>query len=72
MIRLFNVYYPIRQLVLLGGEALLVWTSFLIAAVLAVVGMIAYGLIVGQIEPIDWRATDDRQVVLAVPPTTAS
>lgn len=34
MIRLFNVYYPIRQLVLLGGEALLVWTSFLIAAVL--------------------------------------
>ncbi len=34
MIRLFNVYYPIRTLVLLGGEALLVWTSFLIAAVL--------------------------------------
>lgn len=33
MIRLFNVYYPIRTLVLLGGEALLVWTSFLIAAV---------------------------------------
>ena len=33
MIRLFNVYYPVRTLVLLGGEALLVWTSFLIAAV---------------------------------------
>ena len=34
MIRLFNVYYPVRTLVLLGGEALLVWTSFLIAAIL--------------------------------------
>ncbi len=34
MIRLFNVYYPIRTLVLLGGEALLVWSSFLIAAVM--------------------------------------
>jgi sugar transferase (PEP-CTERM system associated) len=34
VIRLFNVCYPIRTLVLLGGEALLVWTSFLIAAVL--------------------------------------
>ncbi len=33
MIRLFNVYYPIRTLVLLGGEALLVWTSFLVAAI---------------------------------------
>jgi sugar transferase (PEP-CTERM system associated) len=33
VIRLFNVYYPIRTLVLLGGEALLVWASFLIAAV---------------------------------------
>ena len=33
MIRLFNVYYPIRTLVLLGGEALLVWTSFLLATV---------------------------------------
>jgi len=33
VIRLFNVYYPIRTLVLLGGEALLVWTSFLVAAV---------------------------------------
>jgi len=34
VIRLFNVYYPIRTLVLLGGEALLVWTSFLMAAIL--------------------------------------
>lgn len=33
MIRLFNVYYPIRTLVLLGGEAVLVWMSFLIAAI---------------------------------------
>ena len=31
MIRLFSIYYPIRTLVLLGGEALLVWTSFLAA-----------------------------------------
>jgi sugar transferase (PEP-CTERM system associated) len=33
VIRLFNVYYPIRTLVLFGGEALLVWTSFFAAAV---------------------------------------
>ena len=32
MIRLFNVYYPIRTLVLLIGEALIVWTSFLLGA----------------------------------------
>jgi len=31
LIRLFSIYYPIRTLVLLGGEALLVWTSFLAA-----------------------------------------
>ena len=30
MIRLFNVYYPVRTLVLLVGEALIVWTSFLL------------------------------------------
>ena len=30
--------------------------AFLIAATLALVGMIAYGLIVRRIEPIDWRA----------------
>lgn len=34
MIRLFNVYYPIRTLILLAGEALIVWTSFLLGAVL--------------------------------------
>lgn len=34
MIRLFNVYYPIRTLVLLIGEALIVWTSFLLGVVL--------------------------------------
>ncbi len=33
MIRLFNVYYPIRTLVLVIGEALIVWTSFLLGAV---------------------------------------
>ncbi len=35
MIRLFNVYYPVRTLVLLVGEALIVWTSFLLGAVYA-------------------------------------
>lgn len=34
MIRLFNVYYPIRTLVLLVGEALIVWTSFLLGMAL--------------------------------------
>lgn len=34
MIRLFNVYYPVRSLVLLAGEALVVWTSFVLATVL--------------------------------------
>ncbi len=32
MIRLFNVYYPVRTLILLAGEALIVWTSFLLGA----------------------------------------
>jgi len=32
LIRLFHVYYPIRTLILLLGEALIVWTSFLVAA----------------------------------------
>ena len=32
MIRLFKVYYPIRTLVLLIGEALIVWTSLLLGA----------------------------------------
>ena len=35
MIRLFNVYYPVRTLVLLIGEALIVWTSFLLGALYA-------------------------------------
>jgi sugar transferase (PEP-CTERM system associated) len=34
VIRLFNVYYPVRTLILLGGEALIVWTSLLLGAVL--------------------------------------
>ena len=34
MIRLFNVYYPVRSLILLVGEALIIWTSFLLATVL--------------------------------------
>ena len=34
MIRLFNVYYPVRTLVLLIGEALIVWTSLLLGAFL--------------------------------------
>lgn len=34
MIRLFNVYYPIRSLILLAGEALVVWSSFLLGTVL--------------------------------------
>jgi len=33
LIRLFNVYYPVRTLILLVGEALIVWTSFLLGAV---------------------------------------
>ncbi len=31
MIRLFKVYYPLRTLVLLVGEAIIVWLSFLLA-----------------------------------------
>lgn len=34
MIRLFNVYYPIRTLILLVGEAFIIWTSFLLGTVL--------------------------------------
>ncbi len=33
MIRLFNVYYPVRTLILLAGEALIVWTSFLLGTI---------------------------------------
>lgn len=34
MIRLFNVYYPVRTLLLLAGEGLAVWTSFLLGFML--------------------------------------
>ena len=34
MIRLFKVYYPLRTLVLLAGEALIVWVSFVLGTVL--------------------------------------
>src|ERR1700731_497090 len=34
MIRLFQVYYPVRTLVLLGGEALVVCLSFLAATLI--------------------------------------
>lgn len=34
MIRLFNVYYPVRTLILLVGEAMVVWTSFLLGTLL--------------------------------------
>ena len=33
MIRLFKVYYPLRSLILLVGEALIVWTSFVLATI---------------------------------------
>jgi sugar transferase (PEP-CTERM system associated) len=33
VIRIFSIYYPIRTVVLLGGEALLVWGSLFIATV---------------------------------------
>jgi hypothetical protein len=34
VIRLFKVYYPVRTLVLLAGEALLIWLSFVLGTVL--------------------------------------
>lgn len=34
MIRLFKVYYPVRTLVLLGVEALIVWVSFVLGTLL--------------------------------------
>ena len=34
MIRLFKVYYPVRTLLLLAGEAIIVWTSFVLGTVL--------------------------------------
>jgi sugar transferase (PEP-CTERM system associated) len=41
LIRLFNVYYPVRTLILLAGEALIVWTSFLLGTV-CVLGQDSY------------------------------
>ncbi|MFZ2084665.1 MAG: polyprenyl glycosylphosphotransferase, partial [Candidatus Sulfotelmatobacter sp.] len=34
MIRLFKVYYPLRTLVLVAGEALIVWLSFVLGTML--------------------------------------
>lgn len=34
MIRVFKVYYPLRTLVLLAGEALIVWVSFVLGTIL--------------------------------------
>jgi len=34
VIRLFKVYYPLRTLVLLAGEALIVWVSFVLGTML--------------------------------------
>ena len=34
MIRVFNVYYPVRSLLLISGEALLIWTSLLLGTIL--------------------------------------
>ena len=34
MIRLFKVYYPLRTLVLLAGEALIIWVSFVVGTML--------------------------------------
>jgi sugar transferase (PEP-CTERM system associated) len=34
VIRLFKVYYPLRTLILLAGEALLVWVSFVVGTML--------------------------------------
>ncbi len=34
MIRLFKVYYPLRTLVLLAGEALIIWLSFVVGTLL--------------------------------------
>ena len=42
--------------------------GFLIAAALALIGMVAYGLIVGRIEPIDWRASAASPLLPALPP----
>jgi hypothetical protein len=42
--------------------------GFLIAAVFALIGMFAYGVIVPRIEPIDWRTAEPARWVPAAPP----
>ena len=42
--------------------------AFLIAAVFALIGMLAYGVIVPRIEPIDWRTAEPARWVPAAPP----
>ena len=42
--------------------------GFLIAAALALMGMVAYGLMVRRIEPIDWRASAAPPLLPALPP----
>jgi sugar transferase (PEP-CTERM system associated) len=34
MLRVFNVYLPIRTVLLMGGEAIVIWTSFLLASLI--------------------------------------
>ncbi len=48
MVRLFNVYYPVRTLILLAGEAAMVWASFFLAAFLRA-GSGSYALLGGEI-----------------------
>jgi MFS family permease len=43
-------------------------SAFVIAAVLAVIGIVAFGLIVRRIEPIDWRTAEAERQVPALPP----
>jgi MFS family permease len=43
-------------------------SAFLISAVLALLGMLAFGLIVRKVEPVDWRATVPGRLVPALPP----
>ena len=42
-------------------------SAFLIAAAVALVGMLAYGVIVRRIETIDWHASDPRALAAALP-----
>jgi MFS family permease len=43
-------------------------SAFVIAAILAVVGILAFGLIVRRIEPIDWHTAEAERLVPALPP----